>query len=393
MALDNVNPTDSTLKAILDNILEVLPHPIFWKDRNHVFLGCNSQFSKEYGFDDPKQLIGKTDYDLPFSKSFVKQIHHDDDQICHSGVPKINYEEQQHQPDGSIKTVLVSKVPLTVNEEIVGVLGIYSDITQLKELQNIKEENKLQAERINTLKLLAASMAHELRTPIAAIKAGVSGLAKFFPRILQAFKDNPPANDTIRPIHLHALSELPNSLINLTDSCHQIIDIQLKNISTDNINTSSFNRHSMYQDVMQAIKQYPISSHDRSLLNINFTKDNDFDYWGDSLLTIHMIWNLIKNAFYYVKEVSKGDITITLVSQENENLLIIEDTGRGIPPDELEKIYNTFYTKRPFGTGLGLSFCKQVMDFYGGKIYCDSKENQYTRFTLAFPKYNENHDS
>ena len=70
------------------------------------------------------------------------------------------------------------------------------------------------------------------------------------------------------------------------------------------------------------------------------------------------------------------------------NYLIVKDTATGIPKDFLPKIFDQFETKKSTsgGTGLGLAFCKMVMESYGGKIECNSELGKYTEFVLSFPK-------
>jgi len=68
--------------------------------------------------------------------------------------------------------------------------------------------------------------------------------------------------------------------------------------------------------------------------------------------------------------------------------IIVEDTGTGILPQNLKRIFERFYTttESGHGSGIGLSFCKMVMDGLGGSITCESEFGVYTRFTLLFPR-------
>ena len=98
-----------------------------------------------------------------------------------------------------------------------------------------------------------------------------------------------------------------------------------------------------------------------------------------------------KNAFRAIKEADKGKGKITIELGNDDpyfNQLIFKDTAQGIPKEFLPKIFDQFETKTlsDIGTGLGLSFCKMVMQAYGGDITCDSKHGKYTKFVLSFPK-------
>lgn len=89
---------------------------------------------------------------------------------------------------------------------------------------------------------------------------------------------------------------------------------------------------------------------------------------------------------YYIKDAGKGNIKIWLETNENFNQLHFKDTGKGISKDFLPKIFDSFTTKTYHGSGIGLPFCKMVMQSYGGKIVCNSIEGECTEFILNFPK-------
>ena len=106
------------------------------------------------------------------------------------------------------------------------------------------------------------------------------------------------------------------------------------------------------------------------------------------LLIIHTLFNLLKNSLYYVQQSGKGDILIELQIENNSTAIKVHDTGPGIPRSRQKEIFNRFYTTTDegLGTGIGLSFCKMVMESLGGSITCDSVEGEYTTFILTFPK-------
>jgi len=80
-----------------------------------------------------------------------------------------------------------------------------------------------------------------------------------------------------------------------------------------------------------------------------------------------------------------GECRITLKKGEKFNELIFEDTAKGISTDALPKLFTRFSTTCRGGTGMGLAFCKMVMQEYGGDIICESELGKYTRFILTFP--------
>ena len=126
------------LQAVLDSI----PQRVFWKDRNSVYLGCNLPLAKDAGYADPKDLVGKDDYDTA-SKATADLYRADDRQVMETGKPRINFEEPQIRPDGSQAWLRTTKVPLRDKDgTIIGVLGTYEDITERKQMEEAIRESE-----------------------------------------------------------------------------------------------------------------------------------------------------------------------------------------------------------------------------------------------------------
>jgi PAS domain S-box-containing protein len=117
---------------IIEGILNAMPVRVFWKDNNLVYLGCNATFARDAGFADPKDMIGKDDYQMGWREQ-AELYRSDDRQVIESGCSKMLIEEPQTTPEGSTITLLSSKIPLRgSNGEVSGVLGMYMDITERK---------------------------------------------------------------------------------------------------------------------------------------------------------------------------------------------------------------------------------------------------------------------
>ncbi len=132
---------------LLQKVLDTIPMPIFWKDLNSNFLGCNQYFAEEAGKISPEQLIGKDDYDTP-SYGQTEKYKADDAEIMKSGIAKINIEELHIYANGDQGWIRTSKVPLRdENGEVFGLLGVFEDITKRKraeqELYYEKERLKI----------------------------------------------------------------------------------------------------------------------------------------------------------------------------------------------------------------------------------------------------------
>jgi PAS domain S-box-containing protein len=122
----------SETNQLLQNILDTVPSRIFWKDRNSILLGCNKSFAMDSGKENPEDIIGLSDYEMGW-KDQADLYRADDRKVMDSGIAKVNYEEPQTTPNGSLIWLKTSKVPLKdIDGNIIGVLGTYEDITEKK---------------------------------------------------------------------------------------------------------------------------------------------------------------------------------------------------------------------------------------------------------------------
>ena len=137
MALDITKhqQTEQTLRqqqSLLQNIIQLIPCAVFWKDAQGVYLGCNTRNAQDLGVNSPDDLIGLTDLDFHVSREEAEFYRRCDLEVMRTGQPLLDIEETQHRSDGSKAFLLTSKVPLRDGDEVIGVLGVYADITERK---------------------------------------------------------------------------------------------------------------------------------------------------------------------------------------------------------------------------------------------------------------------
>ena len=127
---------------IIEGIVNAIPFRVFWKDKHLVYLGCNVAFARDAGFADPKEIIGKDDYQLGWREQ-AELYRADDLFVITSGTSKLFIEEPQMTPEGKIVWLLTSKIPLRNSEgEITGVLGTYLDISERKRVEETLKKSE-----------------------------------------------------------------------------------------------------------------------------------------------------------------------------------------------------------------------------------------------------------
>jgi len=249
----------------------------------------------------------------------------------------------------------------------------------------------LQKERLRAMLAAASNIAHELRTPLLGIKSGAAGLQRYLPALLDAYRMAQEHGLKVAPIrqaHLQAMHGVLGRVESEADHSNTIIDMLLMN--TSGIGTDNFSACSIAQCIRTAIRRYPFASEKERQL-VRWDTGADFRFEGIELLAVHVLFNLMKNALYHTAKAGKGEISILLGEQPHGNVLIFRDTGSGIPSRVLPHIFTRFYSWAPesdggLGSGIGLAFCRSVMEAFGGSIKCESQEGTYTEFVLTFPR-------
>ena len=151
-------------KNLLQLVVENVPSRIFWKDRDLRYLGCNTLFAKDAGHARPDELSGKTDFDMGW-KDQAELYRGDDRAVMASGAPKPDIEEPQTTPEGKTIWLRTSKVPLRDNDHrIIGVLGLYDDITAHKQVvQDLRESERRFSELLRNIELISTMLDREAR--------------------------------------------------------------------------------------------------------------------------------------------------------------------------------------------------------------------------------------
>lgn len=131
-------------RIISENIIDNIPQAVFWKDSNGAFLGGNNLFLKVLGLNTLKDLIGKTDFDMPYPKEEAIAYRADDKYVMDNDVSKLNIIESQTTSEGNTTWLRTSKMPLKDKEgKTFGLLGMFEDITQQKQKSTEVEQKSL----------------------------------------------------------------------------------------------------------------------------------------------------------------------------------------------------------------------------------------------------------
>jgi signal transduction histidine kinase len=245
------------------------------------------------------------------------------------------------------------------------------------------------AEKVQVMQSLSANIAHEMRTPLSGIRASISGMEEYLPELLKSHdycvRNLPGQFPPIRENHLNTLQGTPRRIKLMIDQANTVIDMLLMNLRENALDRRQLNPCSAAKMVEQAVDRYPFKSGEREKLHLHIEKD--FTFLGIESLCIYILFNLLKNAFYSLQSAQKGEITITLVRGDPYNKLLFRDTGLGIAPDVVDKVFEGFFTTKSDGTGAGLAFCKRTVLNFDGKIEVNSVLGEYAEFVISLPPF------
>jgi PAS domain S-box-containing protein len=131
-AEEEVKNASNMLQLIMNNI----PQAIFWKDCNSRYLGCNKVFAEDAGFQSPENIVGKTDYDLPWALEQTEWYHKCDRRVMKNDTPEYHIYETQTTAEGKLTWLDTNKIPLHDSKgNVIGILGTYEDITERKKAE------------------------------------------------------------------------------------------------------------------------------------------------------------------------------------------------------------------------------------------------------------------
>ena len=247
----------------------------------------------------------------------------------------------------------------------------------------------VQREKLKAASAIGANLAHELRTPLASISALSKGVANLLPILTAAYDRAKEAGIPVEPLRKSQLNTLNDTLQSIgreVEYSNTIIDMLLLNTADRPLKNVELDTFRASEAVFDATDRFPFNNQrERDLVDVAIEQDFELD--APRLLLVHVLFNLIKNALYFVQKSSKGKILISVRRSGSGGTIVVHDTGMGIPASVQPHIFERFYTTTPTSqsAGIGLSFCKLVLDSIGGRIDCESREGEHTTFTLTFP--------
>jgi PAS domain S-box-containing protein len=349
-------------EAFLRKVIDAAPSMVFVKDRAGRFVLCNDALVRCYGTT-VEGILGRSDADFNSNAEEVAHFRRDDREVMDTRLPKLIPEEPVTHADGQVRWFSTVKVPLiddsgTCNE----VLGVATDITELKHAQQRLEELLATRERMESALRDAdqrkdeslAMLAHELRNPLAAIASAAHVIRG---RLAHGQDADRPLEILDRQTRNSAL--LLDDLLDVSRITRGVLRLERRPVQLDAVVQSAVDSQRALVD--SAGHQLTISMPHAPI-------------WLDADPTRleQIVSNLLNNAVKYTPE--GGRIGLAIERAGDEVVIRVTDSGTGISPDLLPRVFDLFVQERQSlarskgGLGIGLTLVRKLVEMHGGSV-------------------------
>ena len=317
----------------------------------------------------------------PRYEAFFQRVHPDDQAKLSEAVERAGREDTEFEldcrivhPGGEIRDIHVVGHPVpSPTGDFVEFIGTVMDVTERKQAEEERERLRqanadlARVNRVTTMGELTASLAHEVNQPIAAavtsanscfhwLASDVPNLEKARAAAMRIVKDATRAAEIISRVRL--LFQKGTQQLELID-INEVIEEMIVLLRSETTRNSISVRTDLAEDLPPVI--------------------------GDRVQLQQVVMNLVTNSIDAMKGMG-GTRELAIQSQraENEQLLVsVSDTGVGLPPEQVDQIFNAFFTTKPHGTGMGLRICRSIIESHGGRLWATDNSPRGASFHFA----------
>lgn len=341
-------------------ITNALPVLIAYVDANQNYQFNNQAYEKWLG-QSPESIRGK----------HLKEIWHCYDRM-EPWVKKVLagevvvYENEIQWIDGTLRSVSVTYIPhqegIGKRKTIKGFFALTTDVSDRKAIERMKDE-------------FISVVSHELRTPLTSIHSAL--------KILATGRLGSLTHDGHQMLEI--ADENTDRLVRLVNN---VLDLQRIEAGAVTMHRQVCNTADLMvtaTEAMQAMAQ----QHDVFLS----TAPVEVEIWADADYMVQVLMNLLSNAIKFSSQESR--VKLILILQTGQVQFEVCDRGPGIPPEQLERIFDRFYqvdssdSRKKGGTGLGLTICRKIIEQHGGRLWAESVLGEGSRFIFTIPVLNQ----
>jgi len=360
-------------RVFLRQVIDINPNFIFAKDREGRFTLANQATADAYGTTVEK-LIGKTDADFNSDLEEVEFFRRMDLEVMDTLQERFIPEERVTDSHGKVRWLQTVKRPILGKDGCANqVLGTSTDITQRKETE--LELRRQRAElahvtRISMMGELGASLAHELNQPLTAILSNAQAAQRFL---------------AVNPADLEEVREILKDIVQDNSRASEVIRRLRTLVKKEDLEFAPLDLGSVVGDVMLLARSDAILHNTRVSLQI----DPDLPpVRGDKVQLQQVVLNLLLNAFDAMKDCPdhEREVKVSAEPQGGRSVKVaVADRGTGLSRQDVDKIFQPFYTTKRDGLGMGLSISRSIIETHGGRLWAENNPDQGATFCFTVP--------
>jgi PAS domain S-box-containing protein len=319
---------------------------------------------------------------LPRFEDFFQRIHADDQpgfrELIETAIREKEAWEADYRvvhPDGAVRDHhSIGHPVLSTSGDLVEFVGTVIDVTEPKRAEQDRTKlRQLEADlahinRVSTLGEMAASLAHEVKQPIATARNNARAALNFLAK---------------EPSDLGEVREALGCIVGDADRAGEIIDRILAHTKKAPPRKDRFDLNQAVTEVIELARS-AITKHGVSL-QMRLAEEL-FAVQGDCVQLQQVILNLILNAIEAMSSVDgPRELVVSTEQRQMDGVVTVRDSGPGIDPDQRERVFEAFYTTKSSGVGMGLSICRSIIDVHGGRLWIEANKPRGAAFQFTLP--------
>jgi PAS domain S-box-containing protein len=343
--------------------------PVYWSEESYRIWGL-----------DPLQ-------GLPSRETVLQRIHPDDRERVDAEAEEAVRQKRDFVlefrivlPDGTIKHIISTGHPLfSVDREYVEMVATHVDVTERKRAQQEHERlRQLESDlahvnRLSIMGELTASLAHEILHPIATARNNARAATRFL---------------DMSPPNMAEVREALACIVRDADRGKAIVDRIREHIKKAPPRNDRFDINEAIDEVIEMVR----ASIDKNGVSVRTRlAAGATAVWGDRVQLQQVVLNLILNAVEAMGSVEERQRMLSVVTEQRaaDVRIAVHDSGPGIDPEHLQRVFEPFYTTKESGLGMGLSICRSIIAAHGGRLWADANQPRGTVFQFTLPAAQE----
>jgi PAS domain S-box-containing protein len=344
--------------------------PVYWSQESYRIWGL-----------DPQQ-------GLPDRETVLQRIHPDDRERVNVKIEEALRQKRDFilefrivLPDGTVKYIESTGHPLlSADGELVEMVATHVDVTERKRAQEEHERlRQLESDlahlnRLSMMGELTASLAHEILHPIATARNNARAAIRFL---------------DMSPPNMAEVREALGCIVRDADRGKDIVDRIRDHIKKSPPRNERFDINEAIEEVIEMVR----ASIDKNRVSVRSRLAAGLtSVWGDRVQLQQVVLNLVLNAVEAMGSVEERERTLVIRTEQMQPggvLIAVHDSGAGIDPQHLQRVFDPFYTTKDSGLGMGPSICRSIIDAHGGRLWVDANEPRGTVFQFTLPAAHE----